>query len=175
TFTGRAKAESSSVSSTRRVRAAASGTITEPLWDRGRALPGGGPRRRPRPALRSTDGRADRHLGLALRGLARQVLSERLAAATGAGLRGASVPEHRDQRQLLLAAAPRELRVLVGRRAGRLRVRGQRLALHHAHAAPRERGDGARELLRVRPLRARPEARPDSMAAAPDAALRARA
>ena len=61
----------------------------------------------------------------------------------------------RDQRLVLLAAAADELPRLARADAGRLRVRGQGRALHHAHEEARRRRDAAGELLRVGRARAR--------------------
>src|SRR5690606_14929074 len=115
TFTASGEALFSSLPTSRRPPAAASGAITE-HGSIGNTMP----RRRPRGALRSADDCAHRHLGLALRGLARQVLPERLTAATRARVRRGAVLDHRDQRQLLFAADAGTLRRVGGRRPRRL-------------------------------------------------------
>src|SRR5690606_38910599 len=98
---------------------------------------------------------------MALRRVAREILSAGSSAEAGARLRGGAVLEHRAQRQLLLAAAAVELRALVRSGPSGLPVRREGLTLHHALASARRRRDGARKLFRVRAFRARRQARPD--------------
>ena len=88
-----------------------------------------------------------RHLRLDLCTVARRLLSGRSAARPRAGLRRRALVHHRDQRHLLLPAAPFELRPLGRRDAGGLRLQREGLALHHPHAASAQRGAGAGELL----------------------------
>ncbi len=108
---------------------------------------------------------AHRHLGLALRAVARRVLPAAVwCSATSSRIRLAPALDDRDQRLVLFAAGAVELGPLVRRDAGRLRLQRQGPALHHPHeAAARDRcADG--ELLRVGRAAARPQARPGAVA-----------
>src|SRR5438445_9802929 len=76
-----------------------------------------------RPCHESPDGRrAHRHLRVAIRGMARRLLSERARPAPRAGIRQPSVSLGGDQRLVLLAATARVLPAVVSRYPGRLRV-----------------------------------------------------
>ena len=79
-------------------------------------------------------------------------------------LRRLGVPQHRDQRHVLLDAALRELRALGRCHARRLRLRGQGAALSHAHAEAQQRRGAARQFLRLGRAAARRQARPDPLA-----------
>src|SRR5205085_3720313 len=72
------------------------------------------------------------------------------AAASRARVLRAPFPDGGDQRLVLLAAATRVLRAVVRGDTRGLRVRGERVALHHAHAAPQPHRETARQLLRLR-------------------------
>lgn len=107
--------------------------------------------------------------------MARRLLPAGPRAAPRARVRVAPALLDRDQRDLLLAAAPRELRAVGRRDPGRFRLLGERAALHHAYPpAPRAAG-AARELLRVGPAAARAQAGPDPLAAASELQVRAAA
>src|SRR4051812_40378661 len=95
---------------------------------------------------------------MALRAMARRVLSERTRAAPRARIRLAAVPDDRDQRDLLFAAAPRVLQVLVRRHAAGFPLRDQGKPLHHAHETAARHRAAAREPLRLGPF---PAARED--------------
>src|SRR5688572_391479 len=121
------------------------------------------------------DAGMDRHFGLALRAVARRVLSAGTARARRAEIRGRAVCDDRAQRELLFAAEARVLQALVRAGAVGLRVRDQGVALHHTHAAVARRRDSAREFLRLGRARARGEARAATLAAAADVEARRRA
>ncbi len=105
--------------------------------------------------------------------MARGFLSEGPSSAPRARVRLAPGRLDRDQRDLLLPAAPGELGPLAGGDARGLRVRGQRPPLHHARSAAAGPADAARELLRLGAAAPGPQARPHPVAAAPEPALRA--
>src|SRR5688572_24576788 len=91
-----------------------------------------------------------RHIRLALRAVARNVLPRGPGAAPRARVRVA-VPElDRDQRLVLLAPAPVELPGVARPDPGRLRLLAEGRALHHAHEAAEGRRDRDGEFLRVR-------------------------
>src|SRR5438046_6041725 len=73
-----------------------------------------------------------RHLRLALRAVARRVLSRQAAAAQRAEIRVADVADDRDQRLVLFATKPGLLRRVARRHARRFRVRGEGAEVHHA-------------------------------------------
>src|SRR5947209_11392840 len=84
----------------------------------------------------------DRHLRLALRRVARSVLSEGAGATQGAGVCFATLRHHRDQRNVLFIAATGEFYTLGGGDAGGFRVCGEGVAVYHAHAEA-ARGEGS--------------------------------
>ena len=88
---------------------------------------------------------------------------------------GRHFPTRRDQRLVLLAAAPGVLRRLVSRDAAGLPVRGQGLALHHAPAAAEEHRQAARQFLRFRHLQPARQARAVPVAVPAEFGLRPRA
>src|SRR5690606_24342785 len=118
----------------------------------------------------TTPGRQDeardprRDLRLELCGLAWRVLSGGVGAAAGAGVREQEGRLDRDQRLVLLAAAPDELPEVVRGDAARLRLRRQGEPLHHAYEEAEGRRASARQLLRLGRVAARGEARPDPLA-----------
>src|SRR5947209_12610923 len=96
--------------------------------------------------------------------MAWRVLSRLAAAATRARICLARGVEHRDQRFVLFAAAPRMLRRMAPGRATRLLVRGEGRPLHHAHAEAAWHRHGARQLPRLGHLQPAREARSVSLA-----------
>ena len=98
-----------------------------------------------------------------------------LRAATRAGVRLADAADDRDQRLVLFAAAAGVVRGMARRDAARLRLRGQGLALHHAHAEAAQRARAARQLLRLGRAAPGRQARADPLAVPAAARLRRRA
>ncbi|MCO5555088.1 hypothetical protein L7F22_008628 [Adiantum nelumboides] len=124
-------------------------------------------------AARERD-RARRHLGVALPTVARHLLPARAGPAPRAGVPVPPGHLDRDQRLVLLVAAPGELPRLGRAGPRRVRVRGEGPAVRDApEAAARRRGAG-RELPRLRGARPRPGARPGAVAAPAADAVRRR-
>ncbi len=119
-------------------------------------------------------GYSGRYFGVGLSAVAWGVLSRGARAEAGAGVFVAAGELGRDQRVVLFAAAAGELSALAGERAGRLRLLAQGRPVHHAHEAAARRRHRARQLLRLRPARPRPDTRPDPLADPGQPALRGR-
>src|SRR5690606_34024666 len=116
--------------------------------------------------------RADRHLGLALRAVARRVLPGRTGATARTGVRLARLPDDRTERFVLLAAAPGTVRPVVRRDAPDVRIQCQGRPLRDARPALARRAPRARQLLRLRRAAAEREAGPVSLATDAHVALR---
>src|SRR6185503_20929466 len=113
-----------------------------------------------------------RHFGLALQAVAWHVLPKGTTAKGGAHVRLEPPAGDRDQWFVLFATAPGELRTLVCRHAGELRLRGEGAPLHHSYAAPPRRAGAVRQLPRFRRVQVGPQARPDPLAVSAELPLR---
>src|SRR5690606_2594542 len=111
------------------------------------------------------EGRANRDLGMELRRVARPVLPAGPASAAGTRVREPQGELHRDQWLVLLVAAPHQLPTLVRRDSASLPLRGQREPFHHPHEETQGRGHATCQLLRLRRVASRRQARPHPLAA----------
>ena len=106
--------------------------------------------------------------------MARGLLPRRPSQGEGVRLRHPRAHRHRGQRHLLQAPEPRHLRQVARRRARRLRLRAQGLALLHQSSRPGRSRRRRRQLPRPGPDRAGRQARPDQLAARRNQAVRRR-